>query len=190
MMSLIRIRAVYPHPPASTTPPSLTNLHPDTSLARTTQALSIRRSTHLSTPPPHFVLVPSGLLPTLRPYQRRAVAWMLSRERRGSGADPDPDLDPTGSLVRRPLLASGAHHNNDLRHDNDDDGSLHPLWRRLPSPKGAGLSTRDAALDAGSGCGSRSGASAAAVYVNPYSGLLSLEVRHWDRARGLPCSLT
>ena len=144
------------------------------------------------------------------------MAWMLSRERRGSGADPDPDLDPTGSLVRRPLLASGAHHNNDLRHDNDDDGSLHPLWRRLPSPKGAaGSSTRDAALDTGSGSGSRSrsdqipcpppfgsstrdaaldtgsisAAPAAAVYVNPYSGLLSLEVRHWDRARGLPCSL-
>jgi len=53
---------------------------------------------------PELLESPAELLPTLRPYQKRAVAWMLSRERR-------------------------EHHDND---DTMADRELHPLWQCLP----------------------------------------------------------
>ncbi len=95
-----------------------------------------------------------GLLPTLRPYQRRAVAWMLRREAATSADVP-------------PLPAASS---------TSDGRILHPLWQRLEllSPPDAALLTATSAGDAAE--------PPAALYVNPFTGLLSREVKQTARA--------
>lgn len=90
---------------------------------------------------------PPELLPKLRPYQARAVRWMLQRER--------APAQPAG------LVGGGG---GDDSSDGDDDGGaggsgaatppLHPLWRAVRALPG-GFARR--------------------LYVNAFSGLAGLE---------------
>lgn len=58
---------------------------------------------------------PPGLVATLRPYQRRAVRWMLDREACGGSGSK-----PTGTGEASELGS------------RDTRSHLHPLWRRVP----------------------------------------------------------
>eukprot|EP00798_Chlamydomonas_sp_ICE-L_P018137 gene18137-24577_t len=94
------------------------------------------------------------LIPRLRPYQKRAVAWMLARERGEDGADTSLAALPeacgcldVGTRTRRGYLklrmwpaASGG-------------GFRHPLWRRVHSL----------------------GDDGASFLLNPYTGMICLE---------------
>ncbi|GAX82125.1 hypothetical protein CEUSTIGMA_g9553.t1 [Chlamydomonas eustigma] len=101
-----------------------------------------------------------GLVPTLRPYQKRAVAWMLQREQasatfkissRNTSNNPDDELVTLHPLWRRLLLRSWPHHHPGLDEsaiiapDNDDNNAQ----------RGAYYSSQQA------------------LYINPYTGLVS-----------------
>ncbi|KXZ52879.1 hypothetical protein GPECTOR_8g26 [Gonium pectorale] len=101
---------------------------------------------------------PPELRPQLRPYQRRAVAWMLRRERHqeveeGEGQGQGAGLPAAGAAACAAPVAGG--HPVQRRQP-----PLHPLWRRL-------LTLPSGSSGGGEGCGGRE------LYVNPYSGALA-----------------
>jgi hypothetical protein len=89
---------------------------------------------------------PPALLPKLRPYQARAVWWMLQRER--------APRHPAGLVAGN---GSGSDSDSDGGRSGDEEGSggeLHPLWRRVRALPGG---------------------FARHFYLNPFSGLVSLQ---------------
>ncbi|GLI64470.1 hypothetical protein VaNZ11_007743 [Volvox africanus] len=108
---------------------------------------------------PQWLDDPVELRPQLRPYQRRAVAWMLQRERapKEEGGGVGTELDGAGggltagrlqgrAMDRREAVAVGP--------PGFRSALLHPLWRRLYTLPGS---------------------AAEALYVNAYTGALASE---------------
>jgi hypothetical protein len=92
--------------------------------------------------------VPPALLPKLRPYQARAVWWMLARER--------APTHPVGLVASLGIGSDGNGSESDGS-TSDVDGvatrePLHPLWRRVHALPGGFART---------------------FYLNPFSGLIS-----------------
>jgi len=97
--------------------------------------------------------VPAALLPKLRPYQARAVRWMLERER--------SPRTPVGLVGRSTGGTSSSSSSSDDGSDDEqqdgnegkaDGGALHPLWRRVQVLPGG---------------------FARCFYINPFSGLVT-----------------
>jgi E3 ubiquitin-protein ligase SHPRH len=118
------------------------------------------------------------LVPTPRPYQRRAVAWMIRREQGGSaaatkspsgvggsgGADDDAfggDVDVDASSRRSPATTTTA-----------GDKELHPLWSELPIIRRSSNSGDGCGYGGGGGGG---GGASSSLYINWYTGQLTRE---------------
>ncbi|GIL56939.1 hypothetical protein Vafri_12224 [Volvox africanus] len=108
---------------------------------------------------PQWLDDPLELRPRLRPYQRRAVAWMLQRERapRDEGGRVGTELGGAGDGITAGRLQGRATDRPEaaaVEPQGFRSASLHPLWRRLYTLPGSATE---------------------ALYVNAYTGALASE---------------
>ena len=122
---------------------------------------------------PRYSQQPPQLLPQLRPYQQRALYWMLQRERAPKSSSSSSSrgviADDTAAATS---LASAV---GDSMGCVNSDEALHPLWSCVtPLPPvnftvGSSETTGNFTVKSSSGVDE----GGSVFYVNPYSGLLS-----------------